>query len=124
MESAKYNVAILGASDDESRYSNKALHLLTENQHHVFPIHPSLKEISGHKVYKDLQSLPEKIHTLTMYVRPEISTTLKEQIIKLHPVRVIFNPGTENRSLAEELEGNGIQTEEACTLVLLRTHQF
>lgn len=119
-----YNVAILGASDDTSRYSNKALHLLAENKHQVFPVHPTLKEIAGHPVYADLTKIPEKIHTLTVYVRPEISSSVKEKIVQLNPTRVIFNPGTENSQLATELEKNGIATENACTLVLLRTGQF
>lgn len=118
------NVAILGASDNEERYSNKALHLLLEYKHHVYPIHPVLKEISGQTVFADMQKLPVKIHTLTVYVRPELSTPLKDKIILLKPDRVIFNPGTENPSLAAELNQHGIITENACTLVLLRTGQF
>lgn len=118
------NVAILGASDNEERYSNMALHLLEKHQHRVFPIHPTLKEISGHQVFADLESLPGKVHTLTVYVRPELSTPLKDKIIRLNPDRVIFNPGTENPMLESELNRHGIATEDACTLVLLRTGQF
>ncbi|MGZ3774031.1 MAG: CoA-binding protein [Pseudobdellovibrionaceae bacterium] len=119
-----YNVAILGASDDKSRYSNQALHLLAQYKHKVFPVHPTLKEISGHPVFSDLASIPEKIDTLTIYVRPEISTPLKDVILRLNPKRVIFNPGAENSKLASELENHGIYVENACTLVLLRTGQF
>ena len=38
--------------------------------------------------------------------------------------RVIFNPGTENGELEAALRAAGIESEEACTLVLLRTGQF
>lgn len=119
-----YNVAILGASDDEGRYSNQALHLLVQYKHKVFPIHPTLKEISGYSVFANLGSIPEKIHTLTVYVRPEISASLKDAIVHLGPKRVIFNPGAENSKLASELKHHGIEVENACTLVLLRTGQF
>jgi len=37
---------------------------------------------------------------------------------------VIFNPGAENPDLAERLRKQGVETLEACTLVLLRTGQF
>jgi hypothetical protein len=37
---------------------------------------------------------------------------------------VLFNPGTENPELQKLLEQNGIETEEACTLVLLRTGNY
>ena len=49
---------------------------------------------------------------------------MKDQILKLKPKRVIFNPGTENSSLEKTLTDAGIAIEEACTLVLLRTNQF
>jgi predicted CoA-binding protein len=118
------NVAVLGASDDQDRYSYKALQMLLEHNHRVFPVHPKLEFIEGYKIYKDINSIPDQIHTLTIYVRPELSSLVREQILKLKPKRVIFNPGTENPALAHELKQNGISTLEACTLVLLRTGQF
>jgi hypothetical protein len=42
----------------------------------------------------------------------------------LKPARVIFNPGTENQEFAQQLEAQGIETIEACTLVMLRTGQY
>jgi hypothetical protein len=42
----------------------------------------------------------------------------------IKPRRVIFNPGTENPRLARSLRADGIEVEEACTLVLLQTGQF
>mgnify|MGYP000129389341 CR=1 FL=1 len=45
-------------------------------------------------------------------------------IINLKPKRVIFNPGTENLEFVELLQKNGIDTEIACTLVLLGTNQY
>ena len=37
---------------------------------------------------------------------------------------VIFNPGTENDTLRHLAESEGIETEEACTLVLLNLGQY
>jgi hypothetical protein len=49
---------------------------------------------------------------------------LIDYLRSINPRRVIFNPGTENPELERALEKSGIQTEEACTLVLLHTGQF
>lgn len=119
-----YNVVILGASEDPERYSNKAMHLLQQYQHKVFLVHPKLSTIEGHPVFSDLDQIKDRVHTLTVYVRPELSSPLRDKILRLAPQRVIFNPGTENPTLAKELEERGIKTEEACTLVLLKTDQF
>jgi histidyl-tRNA synthetase len=52
------------------------------------------------------------------------SKNITNEIIKLKPRRVIFNPGSENKKLMDELTKQKIEVEEACTLVLLNTHQF
>ena len=58
------------------------------------------------------------------YVGSERSTALAAAILAAQPQRVISNPGAENPALAQQLEAVGIQVENACTLVLLRTGQF
>ncbi|MDC1515682.1 CoA-binding protein, partial [Polaribacter sp.] len=45
-------------------------------------------------------------------------------IISLKPRRVIFNPGTENSTFVKLLEENNIESDVACTLVLLATSQY
>jgi hypothetical protein len=121
----QHNVAILGISDNPERYSNKAYYLLKKKSHHVFPVSPNLKEIDGQQVYRSLSELGDQsIDTLTIYVKPEISSKLKNEIENLKPGRVIFNPGTENPEVQELLTQQGIPYEEACTLVLLNTNQF
>ena len=117
-------VAILGASDNQERYSFKAFQMLQEYGHEPFPVSPKLKELEWKKAFSSLQEIPEKIDTLTMYVGPKVSSGLEKEILSLNPKRVIFNPGSENPDLGEKLKNAGIEVEEACTLVLLRTNQF
>jgi predicted CoA-binding protein len=117
-------VAILGASVNPERYAYKAFHMLREYGHTVFPVTPKFAEQEGVKAVAKLSQLTVPIDTLTMYVGPDISTKLKDEIVALHPKRVIFNPGSENPALQSDLQAAGIEVEEACTLVLLRTGQF
>jgi CoA binding domain len=51
-------------------------------------------------------------------------TRLYDYILKQKPRRIIFNPGTENPEFEALAEIEGIETEEACTLVLLSIGQF
>ncbi len=123
----KENVVILGASDKPDRYSYQAFHLLKQHGHHPILVHPNLKEVEGTPVLADLKLAKAQnpnIDTLTMYVNPTISDKAAADILALKPKRVIFNPGTENYPLMKQLEEAGIETEEACTLVLLRTNQY
>jgi len=116
-------VAVLGASDNPERYSHQALILLAALGHTVLPVHPTLTTITGHTVYKDLSALPP-VDTLTLYVGAARLPAMSEEIVRLGPGRVIFNPGTESPALQSALDAAGIPWMEACTLVLLRTGQF
>ena len=42
----------------------------------------------------------------------------------IKPKRIIFNPGTENDELIALAQKNGIETEVACTLVLLSLNSY
>ena len=72
----------------------------------------------------DLTDISENVDLLTVYINAERSNQLQDKIIDLHPTKIIFNPGAENSSLAGKCKANGIETENACTLVLLNSGQF
>jgi predicted CoA-binding protein len=117
-------VAIIGASKKPDRYSYKALQVLLANGHTPIPINPVIKDIEGVRCYSDLLSCPQLIDTITIYVRPSVLAAMVPDIIKRHPKRVIFNPGTEDEEIMASLEKEGIKVQEACTIVLLNTNQF
>lgn len=118
------NVAVVGASDNPERMSHRAVEHLTAKGHRVFPVHPKLKTLLGLPVYPSLEAVSEPLHTITLYVGPDISSRLTPAIRTASPKRVIFNPGAENPPLAQTLSAEGIETLEACTLVLLSTNRF
>ena len=121
---AGQTVAVLGASANPERYSNKAVRRLKEAGHRVIPVNPALSEIEGLAVAKSLGAIEDPVDTLTLYVGPERLAAMTEDIVRLAPKRVIFNPGTESPELAAALNGAGIPHIEACTLVMLQTGQF
>jgi uncharacterized protein len=114
---------IVGASDKEDRYSYKAFKLLQEKGHGVLPVHPKLKEIEGIKCFTSVKNM-QPPDTVTVYVRPQLLSTMVSDIINLKPKRVVFNPGTEDADIKAKFAENGIETVEACTLVMLKTKQY
>ncbi len=117
-------VAIQGASNNPDRYSYMAFKLLQEMGHRIIPVSPKMAFLENSPVISDLNKINERVHTLTMYIGPDRSTVLQDQILKLKPGRVIFNPGSENPTLQKLLLAAGIPVLEACTLVLLRNGKF
>jgi len=118
------NVAVVGASSKTDRYSHQAMRTLEECGHNPIPIAPAKQEILGKKAYRTLASVPDRIDTVTMYIRPSLQGSVIEEVVRMKPSRIIFNPGTENPDVYPRLEEAGIYVLEACTLILLRTNQF
>lgn len=117
-------VAVLGVSLKPERYSHQALVMLLEKGHEVYPINPALTAVEGVKVYHTLAEVPAALDVVTFYLGVARQTQIVDDLLAAKPRHVIFNPGTENPALAARLNEVGITTEEACTLVLLRTGNF
>lgn len=114
---------VLGASDNPSRYSFLALQRLLKAGHSVRAI--GRKPVRIENVQVETSQQPWKdIHTVTLYLSPPHQIEYYDYIVGLKPKRVIFNPGTENAELQDRLQQAGIPFMEACTLVMLSTHQY
>ncbi len=109
---------VLGASPDSSRYAYLAVQRLIENGIEVFPIGIREGEISGIKIIIGKPQLSD-IHTVTLYLNAQNQIEYYEYIIRLKPKRIIFNPGAENMELIKIAKQTGIETQLACTLVML-----
>ena len=117
-------VLLIGASEKTSRYSYLAMNMLQEYDHQVTAIANRQGQVNDIVFQQDLSKINKDFHTITLYVNPKLQTGYYEDIFRLNPKRVIFNPGTENPELSHELEKRGIEATNACTLVLLRSRQF
>jgi hypothetical protein len=117
-------VVVLGASPKEERYSNKAVRLLLDHGHDVRPVHPACEAVHGVPCVASLGAVEDPVDTLTVYVGQARSTPLVDDILALAPRRIILNPGAENAELARRARDSGVDVQEACTLVLLKTGQF
>lgn len=116
---------IIGASNNPSRYSYQAAHLLKKHGHQIVPVSNKRGDVAGENILniKDKPSI-ENVDTVTMYVGPQNQPVYHEYILNLKPKRIIFNPGTENSEFERKARAEGIQTYQHCTLVLLHTGQY
>ena len=117
-------VAILGASAKAHRYSHRAQLKLQQHGYDVIPVSRKAGDINGVPCLHSLAEINQPVDTVTLYVNPSILAEHLQELIRLKPRRVIFNPGTESDDLANKLAENGIEVIEACTLVMLDNHQF
>lgn len=114
---------VIGASTNPNRYSNIATLRLNQYNHEVILFGQKAGEID--EIPIETEWNPDwKVDTVTLYLGPQNQSPYYGKIIALKPKRVIFNPGTENSEFLELLRANGIETEIACTLVLLSLGQY
>ncbi|MFN8346754.1 MAG: CoA-binding protein [Spirosomataceae bacterium] len=109
---------IIGASDNPQRYSFLAANRLVNHGYSIAMLGLKSGKVAGNEIQTGKPAL-EDIDTVTLYIGPRHQPEWYDYIINLKPKRVIFNPGTENDEFEHLLEKNGIESLEACTLVML-----
>lgn len=116
-------VLVLGASDNPVRYSYMATRMLLEYGYRVWLTGRRASEVLGQQI---TTSFPQSgiIDTVTLYIGSDNQSDFMQPVEQLKPRRVLFNPGTENPDWQKKLQSMGIETESACTLVLLSSGQF
>lgn len=114
---------VVGVSLNADRYANRAVRMLLANGHEVVALGMTPGETDGVRVQTGQPAL-DKIDTVTLYLRAEHQQAIADYLLLLKPRRILFNPGAENAAFAQRARDAGIETMEACTLVLLSTGQF
>ncbi|RKE03870.1 hypothetical protein BXY64_0880 [Marinifilum flexuosum] len=111
---------VIGASTNEDRYSNKCVKLL--RKHNIETVAVGNKEgiISGVQIQTG-KPCEAKVQTIAIYLSPKNLESFHDYIIGLKPERILFPPGTENPEFYKKANAHGIETEEACPLVMLNT---
>lgn len=115
---------VVGASEQPSRYSHLAIIQLLQKGHEVVAIGRHQGKVWDVPIMTEWPSEIPDLHTVTIYIRPELQHAIIEHIIRYRPQRVIFNPGTENLFAMQQLEAEGIHVVAACTLVMLSIGAF
>lgn len=112
------SVAVLGASNDRSKFGNKAVRAYAEKGYKVYPINPKADEIEGHKAYGSILSIPEKnLDVVSFYLPPAIGLKVIEDVAKLGVKEVWLNPGAESDELIARGEELGLTMIPACSIV-------
>lgn len=114
---------VIGASAKPDRYSNRAVRMLTKNNHETIALGFEKTMIENIPIVTEWKKY-ENVNTVSLYINPQRQKEYYNYILSLKPKRIIFNPGTENVELEKLATENNIQALEACTLVLLSTEQY
>jgi uncharacterized protein len=114
---------VIGASPNPERASWQLVSRLHRSGFPVVALGSREGNIEGVPIESEPQNI-EDIHTVSLYINPTLQKNYEQYIIELEPQRVIFNPGTENREMEKILNDHGIETLNACSLVMLALNNY
>src|SRR2546425_750053 len=108
-------VAIIGASADRSKFSNKAIHAHLRAGYDVYPVHPKEETIEGLKVYKSILDVPVALDRISLYLPPAIGVKVLDDIAKKGCKELWINPGAESPELMGKVGALGLNAIFACS---------
>ncbi|MCB9857845.1 MAG: CoA-binding protein [Phycisphaerales bacterium] len=110
-------VAVVGASADRSKFSNKSIRAHERMGWTVYPVNPKGGEIEGHPVFKSIRDIPAKLRRVSMYLPAAVGIGVLPDIAAVAPEEFWVNPGAESDELIEAAKALGLQPIQACSIV-------
>jgi predicted CoA-binding protein len=111
------SIAIIGASNDPSKYGNRAVRTYIARGWTVYPVNPKEETIEGLPCYRKMAELPEAVDRASLYIPPAVGAELLESIRDRGAKELWVNPGASSPELLARAESLGLTTIEACSIV-------
>lgn len=112
--------AVVGATDDTSRFGYKIPVLMQDCNYEVYMVNPRKESIAGQKVYSSLEEIPEKIDVIDMIVNPKFAKEYVDKAKELGIENIFFQPGSCDQELVEYTEGLGLNVVQGCVYATLK----
>ena len=114
--------AVVGASQDRSKYGNKVLRVYLQNNLDAVPINPSATEIEGLTASRDLESAPGDIDGVSIITPPGVTERVVQDALKRGIKQIWMQPGAEHVGAIQAAEAAGANVIHGgpCILVSLR----
>lgn len=78
LRDAKTRIAVVGASNDPSKYGNVIVKNLMRRGYDVLPVNPNENSIAGLPAYPSLAEVPEPVHIVNVVTPPAVTLRVLE----------------------------------------------
>ena len=115
-------VAVIGASSDRHKFSNKAVRAFARQGYTVIPIHPREASVEGLQAYPSVLDVPGPIDMATIYLPPALGVKVIEEIAKKGIADVWINPGADGPEVVARARELGLNPTVACSILGVGEH--
>lgn len=110
--------AVVGASQDRSKFGYRVYHNLRQAGYTVYPVNPKGGELDGAKVYPSLADLPQPPQVVDLVVPPVVGQQVVKEAHQLGLSRIWMQPGAESQAAIDYCHEHDIQiVHHACAMV-------
>src|SRR6267142_6494139 len=113
------SVAIIGASNDRSKFGNKAVRAFVQQGYQVYPVNPKEGTIEGLPAFKSIRDIPARPQLVSVYLPPAVLLKVLPDIAARGCDELWLNPGTESEEVLAEAEKLGLYVIQACSIVAI-----
>ena len=100
--------AVVGASDDRSKFGNITFRELKRRGKRVFPVNRNAGQVEGETAYASLSAVPERIDRVLIVVPPKQGETVVQEADEAGIDCVWFQPGAESVAALAYCESHGM----------------
>src|SRR5688572_31049425 len=111
------SVAVIGASNDRSKWGNKSVRAFQQRGYTVYPVNPTETEVEGQKAFKSISEVPTRPDKVTVYVRPQVLLKMLPDNAAKGCDELWLNPGTESDEVLAEAERLKLNAIQACSII-------
>ena len=114
-------IALVGASNNPTKYGNKILLDLVSKGYNVAPINTKEDTIAGIKSYKNVLDLKESPSIINFVVPPSIGFQITKELVENKFDNFWYQPGAESEKISYFLnENNKNFIDDKCIMVVTR----
>ena len=110
-------VVILGASNDRTKFGNKAVRAYQQEGYTVYPVNLKDTEVEGLPAYKSIRDVPGRPDVVSVYLPPIATFKALHDIAAKGCDELWLNPGTESDEVLEEAARLNLKVIQACSIV-------
>jgi len=101
-------VAVVGASPDTDKASNRIFNYLKQHGYKVIPVNPNADKIGDNMCYPSLVAVPEKVDVVDIFRRSEDCDSVVQEAIDIGAKAVWMQEGIVNEEAAEKARQAGL----------------